>query len=98
MPLTVENSPELLNEEVDMAIQKTQRVKVTRAFYQRSEIRGVGSVLDMPSSLANELRTAGKVEFVQADTKLEKSTKIPAPPDAKLPKKGSDEKSTSKAA
>jgi hypothetical protein len=87
MPLTVENSPELLNEEVDMATQRTQRVKVTRAFYQRSDIRGVGSVLDLPSSLATELRSANKVEFVQSDTKLNKSTAIKPPPDAKLPSK-----------
>ncbi len=87
MPLTVENSPELLNEEVDMATQRTQRVKVTRAFYQRSDIRGVGSVLDLPMSLAVELRHANKVAFVQSDTKLNKSTAILPPPVAKLPSK-----------
>ena len=87
MPLTVENSPELLNEEVDMATQRTQRVKVTRAFYQKADIRGVGCVLDLPSSLAVELRHANKVEFVQSDTKLNKSTAISPPPRAKLPSK-----------
>lgn len=90
MPLTVENSPELLNEEVDMATQKTQRVKVTRAFYQGNEIRGVGSVLDIPASYAAELRHARKVEFVQSDTKLHKTDRIPAPPGAGVSNAGGE--------
>lgn len=53
-----------------MGNQKQQRVKVTRAFYAKNRIIKVGSVLDFPSGMAAELRTANKVEFVQSDTKV----------------------------
>lgn len=86
MPLTVENSPELLNEEVNMATQKTQRVKVTRAFYHKNQVIGKDSIVDFSMSMATELRHANKVEFVQSDTKIKRNTDIPSPPDAALKK------------
>lgn len=85
MPLTVDNSKALLCEVVDMATQKTQRVKVTRAFYHKGEIVGVGSVLDLPVPVAFDLRTARKLEFVQADTKLTSNSEVAPPPDATPP-------------
>ena len=87
MPLTVENSSGLLNEVVDMATQKTQRVRVVRAFLDKGTTRGVDGVYDFPSALAFELRSANKVEFVQSDTKLKESVKITPPVDARLPAK-----------
>lgn len=86
MPLTVDNSRELLNGAIDMATQKTQRVKVTRAFYEKGQIRGPGSVLDLSASTAAELRHAKKVEFVQSDTKLARNSEVPLPADASVPK------------
>lgn len=68
-----------------MATQKTQRVKVTRAFYHKGEVQGAGSVLDLPTPQAFELRTAKKVEFVQADTKLVTSNQAAEPADATPP-------------
>ena len=93
MPLTVENTKALLNEEFDMATQKTQRVKVQRAFYHKGKTVGVSSVLDFPIPNAIELRTANKVTFVQSDTKLKKTQDVPAPPDASLPEEGAGAKS-----
>jgi hypothetical protein len=68
-----------------MATQKTQRVRVVRAFYQKGEPVGPGSVLDLPAPQAFELKSANKVVFVQADTKLTKNSEIPAPADATPP-------------
>jgi hypothetical protein len=68
-----------------MATQKTQRVKVTRAFYHKGEVLGAGSVLDLPVPIAFELRSAHKVEFVQADTKLQTNSNQPEPADATPP-------------
>ncbi len=70
MPLTIENTQALLNEEFDMGTQKIQRVKVERAFYHKGKTVSIGSVKDFPLPLAVELRTANKAGFVQADTKL----------------------------
>lgn len=90
MPLTVENCPELLNEEMNMATQKTQRVRVIRPFYEKGEIRGVDSVVDQPVSVALELRQASKVAFVQSDTKIKQTTDVPQPIDGSLPARKAD--------
>ena len=58
-----------------MATKKQQRVRVLRAFWHKSEIVGVDSVIDLPIGTAAELRSARKVEDVQADTKLSKTKK-----------------------
>lgn len=85
MPLTVDNSPELLSEVVDMAQQKEQRVRVTRPFYHRGEPLGVDTVLDLNRSVAAELHGAGKVEIVASDTKLAKNTEVDPPKPASQP-------------
>ena len=47
---------------------QVQRVKVARAFRHRGDDLGVGSVLDFELPVAQELRSAKKLEFVAADT------------------------------
>jgi hypothetical protein len=66
--LDLDNAAELTGEGTNMA-QKNQRVKVLRAFYHRGETLGKGSVATLPYAIAVELRSANRVEFVQADVK-----------------------------
>lgn len=96
MPLTADNSTALLNEVLEMATQKTQRVQADRAFYHKGEPIGVGSVLDLPAPIAAELRSANKVSYVASDTKLKASKEVPAPADASLPAGKDDSKASSK--
>jgi hypothetical protein len=56
-----------------------QRVRVTRGFRHKAEIVGPGSVLDLDKSIALELRSANKLEFVDPQTKLSESKDLPDP-------------------
>lgn len=56
-----------------------QRVRVLRGFRHKAEIVGPGSVLDLDKATAIELRSANKVEFVQADDRLVSKTALPDP-------------------
>jgi hypothetical protein len=47
---------------------QVQRIKVLRAFRHGGNDIGVGSVLELDTPTAQELRGAKKVEFVAADT------------------------------
>lgn len=63
---------------------QVQRVKVVRAFRHRGDDVGINSVLDFELPVAQELRSAKKVEFVAADTQakiipMPKRDKAPAP-------------------
>lgn len=83
-----------------MAGNKSQRVQVLRAFFHKGEPLGVDSVLDLPFAQAAELSAAGKVKFVQSDTKLTKTDK-PTPrakvdPTADDPEKEPDDKKGAK--
>lgn len=62
---------------------KTQRVRVSRAFYHKGEPYGRDSVLDLPLPTAIELRTANKVEFVQSDVKPNHVKDVAPPVDAR---------------
>lgn len=56
-----------------------QRVKVLRGFRHRQEIQAPGTVLDLETSIAIELRTNNKVEFVNLQTPLIHKSELPDP-------------------
>ena len=56
-----------------------QRVKVLRGFRHRQEIQAPGTVLDLETPIAIELRTNNKVEFVNLQTPLVHKTELPDP-------------------
>jgi len=60
-----------------MAVQ--QQVRVLRGFRHQSKVFAPGSVLGLDKGVATELRTANKVEFVQADVKPVHKTELPEP-------------------
>ncbi len=62
-----------------------QRVEVLRPFMQNKKIVGIKSVLDLPTPVAIELRSANKVKFVQADTPLKDVETLDPPADGSLP-------------
>ena len=53
-----------------MANTKPQRVRALKNFWLRDQQIGIGSVLELDLSTATELRSAQKLEFVQADTPM----------------------------
>lgn len=53
-----------------MATPRSQRCRVTRPYWYEGEPLGTGSVVDHKLADAIERRTAGQVDFVQADAKL----------------------------
>lgn len=49
---------------------KNQRIIVTSPFRHKGEDLGVGTVLDIDLGSAQELRSAKRADFAQADTKI----------------------------
>lgn len=92
MPLTTGNSPELIGGTV--ATVKKQRVRVLRSFRHEGKTVGVGAVLDLDERHARELRSANKLEFVQADTKLKESNVVTTAPGKEQEKAKTDGEGT----
>lgn len=84
MPLTIENSAELIGhiggKRKIMAVNPaTKRVEVLRQFRHAGGNVGIGAVIDLPKAIANELVTSNKARHVDPTTPLIKKDTLSPP-------------------